>query len=123
MQPIWQNDLLRLEIEPSDIPWFKLFTQHPYKEMSDVPAALRFEIFERLDVIERLLRDYFRPDKINLASFGNYVPHVHWHIMARFKNDSHFPEPMWGEKQREARLSLPPFAPFVEQLTEAMEVL
>jgi hypothetical protein len=25
--------------------------------------------------------------------------------MARFETDSYFPEPMWGQKQREAQLS------------------
>jgi diadenosine tetraphosphate (Ap4A) HIT family hydrolase len=39
-------------------------------------------------------------DKINIASFGNLLPQVHWHIMARFETDSYFPEPMWGQKQR-----------------------
>jgi diadenosine tetraphosphate (Ap4A) HIT family hydrolase len=121
---IWQNDVLRLEMEPSEIPWLKLFTQNPYKEMSDVPAEVRFEIFERLDAIEREMIAYFKPDKINIASFGNYVPHVHWHIMARFESDSHFPEPMWGEKRRDAELShLPPLAPFIENVVKKMEAL
>jgi diadenosine tetraphosphate (Ap4A) HIT family hydrolase len=62
--------------------------------------------------VERAMIDYFAPDKINMASFGNYVPKVHIHVMARFETDSHFPEPMWGEKQREARLSLPDFKGF-----------
>ena len=56
------------------------------------------------------------PDKINIASFGNYVPHVHFHIMARFKEDSFFPEPMWGKKQREANLDLPSFEIFIDKL-------
>jgi diadenosine tetraphosphate (Ap4A) HIT family hydrolase len=47
--------------------------------------------------------DYFKPDKINLASFGNYVTHVHMHIQARFKDDSFFPEPTWGIKQRDGK--------------------
>lgn len=32
--------------------------------------------------------------------------------MARFEEDSYFPEPMWGEKQREAKLKLPSFNNF-----------
>jgi diadenosine tetraphosphate (Ap4A) HIT family hydrolase len=59
---------------------------------------------------------YYKPTKINIASFGNYMPHVHWHIMARFENDSYYPEPMWGTRQREAKLSLPSFALFLERL-------
>ncbi|SSC07792.1 hypothetical protein [bacterium endosymbiont of Bathymodiolus sp. 5 South] len=36
--------------------------------------------------------------------------------MARFKTDSYFPEPMWGQKQREAQLGLPSFEVFFTQL-------
>ena len=64
--------------------------------------------------------DYFQPDKINIASFANYLPQVHWHIMARFAYDSHFPEPIWGRKQREADLDLPPMDRFVERLREKL---
>lgn len=40
------------------------------------------------------------PDKINLAEFGNMVPHLHWHIIPRYTDDSHFPESIWGLQQR-----------------------
>jgi len=121
MQPIYQNKSIRIEIEESEIPWLKIFTQHPYKEMSEVPSEVKFEIYTLLDIIEKEMIAYYTPDKINIASFGNYVPHVHWHIMARFKEDSFFPEPMWGSKQREATLTLPSFAQFCQQLTNKLE--
>ena len=59
---------------------------------------------------------YFEPEKINIASFGNYCPHVHFHIQARFKEDSYFPEPTWGIKQRESNLNLNNFHNFYEYL-------
>ena len=65
--------------------------------------------------------DYFKPDKINIASFANYLPQVHWHIMARYKEDSYFPEPMWGKKQREATLHLPSLDIFIQKLIQAIE--
>ncbi|TNY02522.1 HIT family protein, partial [Escherichia coli] len=45
-----------------------------------------------------------RPTKVNLASLGNVVPHLHWHIIARFDTDSHYPAPVWAAAQREAAL-------------------
>ncbi len=113
---IWENDHLRIEIEKSEIPWLKIFTKVPYTEMSEVPPTIRNDIYTLLDSIEKEMISYFNPTKINIASFGNYVPHVHWHIMARFEEDSFFPEPMWGAKQRESKLSLPSFASFYEKL-------
>lgn len=49
---------------------------------------------------ERSLRALMNPDKINLASFGNVIPHLHWHIIARYVDDRHFPESIWGKAQR-----------------------
>ncbi len=113
---IWENRLVRIEIEESEIPWLKIFTQHPYREMSEVPLEVKRQIYTLLDLIEKEMLAYYKPTKINIASFGNYMPHVHWHIMARFKEDSYFPEPMWGVKQREAKLALPSAEIFLKQL-------
>ena len=121
MVPVYENENIRIEIEESEIPWLKIFTQYPYKEMSEVPREIRMEIYDLLDTIEREMIDHYAPDKINIASFGNYVPHVHWHIMARFKEDSYFPEPMWGTKQREASLLLPDIEAFCERLVSRLK--
>ncbi|WP_456429075.1 HIT family protein [Nitratifractor sp.] len=120
---IYADDEITLEWERSTIPWLKLFTVEPYREMSDLPDPLRRRIFELLTVIEQEMRDYFHPHKINLASFGNYCPHLHWHIMARYENDSHFPEPMWGERRREGNLELPDFATFERILHSRLSAL
>ncbi|MDD3774495.1 MAG: HIT family protein [Sulfurovaceae bacterium] len=122
MSIIWQNENLEIRVEASSIPWLKIFTLHPYREMSEVPKETRNEIYELLDTIEKVMLEYYNPKKINIASFGNYVPHVHWHIMARFELDSHFPEPMWGAKQREGRLELPEFEGFIKILLEKLKL-
>ncbi len=101
---IFETNELYIEVESSEIPWLKIFTKQAYKELSEVPKVLRLEIFELLDIIEKEMIAFYQPEKINIASFGNYMPRVHMHIMARFKEDSYFPEPMWGEKQREGRI-------------------
>ncbi len=121
MSTIFENEHLRIETETADIPWLKVFTQLPYREMSEVPAAIKFEIYDTLDIIEKEMIAYYHPDKINIASFGNYVPHVHWHIMARFRNDSHFPEPMWGSEQRKSQLNLPSFETFCKKIRTTLQ--
>lgn len=102
---IYKNALIYIDVEESEIPWLKIFTNHPYKEFSQTPLEVKKEIWRVLDIIEKEMIDCFKPEKINIASFGNYVPHVHFHIMARFKEDSYFPEPMWGTQQRESALT------------------
>ncbi len=120
MSVIYENNHIKIETEESEIPWLKIFTQYPYKEMSEVPKEIRNEIYDLLDVIEKEMLAYYKPKKVNIASFGNYMPHVHWHIMARFEKDSYFPEPMWGAKQRESDLHLPPFEDFCKNITNAL---
>ena len=116
MSIIFKNELIKIEIENSEIPWLKIFTNESIKEFSQCNDETKKEIWKYLDIIEKEMINYFNPDKINIASFGNYVPHVHFHIMARFKNDSFFPEPMWGKKQRDANIDLPSFEKFYENI-------
>lgn len=116
MSLIYENKFIKIEIENSEIPWLKIFTQKEYKEFSQCPKEIKEQIWNALDIIEKEMIEYFQPEKINIASFGNYVPHVHFHIMARFKEDSYFPEPMWGEKQRDSTLDLDSFDGFFESI-------
>jgi len=120
MSIIYKNDLIRVEIEESEIPWLKVFTQKAYREFSQTPTEVKLEIFRVLDIIEKEMLSFYKPTKINIASFGNYVPHVHWHIMARFEEDSYFPEPMWGEKQREGSYVLKDFELFTQNLSKLL---
>ena len=46
------------------------------------------------------LRQHLSPTKVNIAALGNMVPHLHWHVIARFDWDSHFPAPVWAAAQR-----------------------
>jgi len=114
MSEVYKNSLIRVEIENSEIPWLKIFTNKEIKEFSECDNETKLEIFRCLDICEKEMLAYFKPTKINIASFGNYVPHVHFHIMSRFEEDSYFPEPMWGKVQREAKLDLPSFENFFE---------
>ena len=120
MSLMYETHTLKIEVQESEIPWLKIFTKRPYKEMSEVPFTIKVEIYTLLDIIEKEMIAYYNPKKINIASFGNYVPHVHWHIMARFEEDSYFPEPMWGIKRRESRLTLPEFETFSQKLLQAI---
>jgi diadenosine tetraphosphate (Ap4A) HIT family hydrolase len=117
---IYSNSLIFIEIHESEVPWLKIFTSIKRKEFSECTYEEKSEIWRLLDIIEKLMLEYYKPQKINIASFGNMLPHVHWHIMARFKNDSYFPEPMWGEKQREADLKLADFDFFIDKLLKIL---
>jgi diadenosine tetraphosphate (Ap4A) HIT family hydrolase len=82
-------------------------------EFTDLTQDERAECMDVVARVERVLREQLAPTKVNLASLGNMTPHLHWHVIARFDWDSHFPHPVWAGAQRaveptaEARLALP----------------
>ncbi len=121
MTVIYQNTSIRIEIEESEIPWLKIFAQDESKEMTDCDTETKQQIWALLDLIETEMLTYFKPEKINIASFANYVPKVHWHIMARFKNDSFYPECMWGKKQRDGTATFASMDGFISQLLSKID--
>ncbi|TQR30608.1 HIT family protein [Campylobacter sp. MIT 99-7217] len=118
----YENTNFYFEQEKSQIPWIKIFTKEKYKELSDCPLDIQKELFSWVLFCEKSLLEFYQPDKINIASFANYVPRVHFHVMARFKEDAFFPECMWGKQQREVvDLKLPKFEDFIDFFIKNLE--
>ena len=101
---VWQDGHCRVVLVPDpDYPGYCLVVWHRHvAEMSDLDTREQHRFMEVVLAVERALRVLMTPDKINLASFGNQVPHLHWHVIARFTDDRHFPESIWGREQRQA---------------------
>lgn len=72
-------------------------------EMSDLDENARSELVDVVLRVESVQRKALRPDKINLASLGNQVPHLHWHVIPRWRDDRHFPNAVWGAERAEGR--------------------
>lgn len=81
--------------------FYRLIWNTHVAEFSDLTEADRHACMDAVTVIERTLRTLLAPTKINLAALGNVVPHLHWHVIARFDWDSHFPAPVWAAAQRD----------------------
>jgi diadenosine tetraphosphate (Ap4A) HIT family hydrolase len=99
---LWQDELCRVVLvaEP-DYPGFcRVIWQRHVAEMSDLAAADRRHVMHVVNAVELAVRTTMRPDKINLASFGNMTPHLHWHVIPRWRDDVHFPQAIWGVAQR-----------------------
>ena len=97
-------------------------------EWSELALAEQAALMGAVGAVERVLRDALAPTKINLASLGNVVPHLHWHVIARFEWDSRFPAPVWAAPAREVapapvtrlRTSLPELDALVERAVAAL---
>jgi diadenosine tetraphosphate (Ap4A) HIT family hydrolase len=70
------------------------------KEMTDLAIADRSVLMQAVCKVEQAIRDVMQPHKINLASLGNMVPHSHWHVIPRYQDDAHFPNPVWAATER-----------------------
>lgn len=85
----------------------RVIWQHHVAEMTDLLPAERDELMAMVYKVEAAMRQVLQPEKINLASLGNVVPHLHWHVIARFQDDACFPAPIWAAAMREATFRLP----------------
>lgn len=98
----WQDEAFRVVLpDEPDYPGFvRVIAQSHVAEMTDLPASERQRLMALVWQVERLQRDILLPDKINLASLGNQVPHLHWHLIPRWRDDRHFPGAIWSSEQR-----------------------
>jgi diadenosine tetraphosphate (Ap4A) HIT family hydrolase len=70
------------------------------REMTDLAPQDRAGLMQAVWQVEAAVREIMQPEKVNLASLGNVVPHVHWHVIPRYADDAHFPGPVWAAQQR-----------------------
>jgi len=101
---LWQDELCRLVlVADADYPGFcRVVWKHHVAEMTDLDSRERRHLMSVVFAAESALRAALRPDKVNLASLGNVVPHLHWHVVPRWRDDRHFPNAVWGAAMREA---------------------
>ncbi|RJG04996.1 HIT family protein [Noviherbaspirillum cavernae] len=99
---VYRNDQYRVVlVDDAHYPGFcRVIWNGHAQEMTDLPAADRTVLMDAVWQVEDAVREIMHPDKINVASLGNMVPHVHWHVIPRFTSDAHFPNPIWGEVRR-----------------------
>lgn len=99
---IWSDPRCRvIRVDDGNFPGFcRVVWNAHVAELSDLAEAERSHLMQVVCAVESAVREITRADKINLASFGNVVPHLHWHVIPRWHDDSHFPQPIWGSPQR-----------------------
>ena len=101
--PVWQDAHWRvIRADDADHPaFYRVVLRRHEAEFSALGADERARCMELVVAVEQVLIERLRPTKVNLAALGNVVAHLHWHVIARFDWDSHFPQPVWGLRQRE----------------------
>lgn len=120
---LWRSARCRVvRVDEPHYPGFcRVIWNEHVREMTDLEPQNQALLMRVVLAVESVVRELFAPDKINLASFGNMVPHLHWHIIPRWQDDRHFPEPVWGSVRRDALVVRPVISDAA--LAEALSVV
>ncbi|MBU4611085.1 HIT family protein [Achromobacter sp. GG226] len=119
---VWSDDRLRviLAAEPAFPGFTRVVWQAHVAEMTDLAPADRDHLMHTVYAVEAVQRRVLGPDKINLAALGNMVPHVHWHVIPRWRDDAAFPDAVWAPARRAAPDRVVDVAGYVQALREAL---
>jgi len=100
---VWQDEKLSvILVEDAAYPGFcRVIWREHVREMSDLSRDDRLLLNEAVHLVEEAVREVMAPLKVNVASLGNVVPHLHWHVIPRFADDAHFPAPVWAQAARQ----------------------
>jgi diadenosine tetraphosphate (Ap4A) HIT family hydrolase len=105
---VWANEKLAVIIvDDANYPGFcRVIWRDHVREMSDLAREDRLLLNETVFHVEQAVRETMAPTKMNVASLGNVVPHLHWHIIPRYADDAHFPAPVWAAAVRQTDASV-----------------
>jgi len=106
-QLIWRGDDCRvIMVNDPDLPGFcRVIWNRHVAEMTDLSHGERDHLMTLVFAVEEAVRHVMHPDKVNIAALGNMVPHIHWHVIPRFKDDAFFPGSAWSNKTQETQAS------------------
>ncbi len=107
-QIIWRGDDCRvILVNDPDLPGFcRVIWNRHVAEMTDLSHGERDHLMALVFAVEEAMRHVMHPDKVNIATLGNMVPHIHWHVIPRFRDDAFFPGSAWSQKTQETPKSV-----------------
>ena len=104
---VWQDEKFSvILVDDASYPGFcRVIWRAHVREMSDLAIDERLLLNDAVYRVEEAVREIMGPLKVNVASLGNVVPHLHWHIIPRYADDAHFPAPVWAQAARQTDAS------------------
>ena len=86
-----------LVMNDASYPWLILVPRKPeVTEVIDLDEREQTKLMGEVTQVARALRELTACHKLNIAALGNVVPQLHVHIIARFRHDAAWPNPVWG---------------------------
>jgi diadenosine tetraphosphate (Ap4A) HIT family hydrolase len=72
-----------------------LVSQEEYRDLQDMSADDYLLMMMEVRQVTQVLANLYGADKMNVASFGNVVAWLHWHIIPRHVGDAGWPATPW----------------------------
>jgi len=118
---LWRDDFCRVVwVDDPNHPGFcRVILNAHVAEMTDLATVEQQRLMQVVMQVESVIRAVCQPDKVNLASLGNVVPHVHWHVIPRWQGDRCFPDAIWAAPRREG--CVPAAADFKAQIRTQLQ--
>lgn len=80
-------------------PWLILIPRREdVSEWIDLSREDQHQLSDEIAIVSHLFQALVTPDKLNIAALGNQVPQLHVHLIARYKGDKAWPNPVWGSE-------------------------
>lgn len=98
-----------------------VFTREHVTELFHLDRERRIAVMDEVSAVAVALHSVFRPDKMNYELLGNMVPHMHWHIVPRFRGEPLWPRPIWAEPHEESVLAPKGYRERIELIRKALE--
>jgi diadenosine tetraphosphate (Ap4A) HIT family hydrolase len=98
--------------------WTVLVLKQHASELFDLSRADRCSLIEEVSSVANLLAVEWRAIKMNYELLGNQLPHIHWHLIPRQRQDPAPLEPIWRVPHEPVRLTDDRLRSLIERLQE-----
>ncbi len=86
------------------------------EELHQLTSKTRQSFLNDIALVGNALAMALQPDKMNYELLGNAQPHLHWHIIPRYKSDPLWGRPIWVGNRRRNRLSQDQYVELLEKV-------
>lgn len=84
-----------------------LLLKDHHEHLDALPLERQRRLWDDVGRVGAALRRTMAPARLNYACLGNFVTHVHWHVIPRYAGDPEPTNPIWVRPLSERRVALP----------------
>jgi len=105
LHPVLEADSVRIGtlklcevrlINNASYTWLILVPQRAdIREIYQLSECDQQQLMQECSEVSKQIQQLTRAEKMNVAAFGNMVPQLHLHIIARHSHDPAWPQPIW----------------------------